>query len=105
MSEDGKIGGKITYENKIGIHGRTKEEMIESGRKCGYRTYELGIGIHGQSKEQMTENGRKGGKIGGKNVASQKWLCLETGHITNAGALTNYQRNRGIDTSKRKRIS
>jgi hypothetical protein len=116
MSEDGKRGGKITYENKIGIHGRTKEEMIENGRKCGNRTYELGIGIHGQSKEQMTENGRKGGKIGGKlgskedkskaakKANSQRWICLETGYVSNAGGLSNYQRVRGIDTSKRKRI-
>lgn len=116
MSEDGKIGGRITYENKIGIHGRTKEEMTENGRKCGYRTYELGIGIHGQSKEQMTENGRKGGKIGGKlgskedkskaakKANSQRWICLETGYVSNAGGLSNYQRVRGIDTSKRKRI-
>ena len=116
MSEDGKRGGRITYENKIGIHGRTKEEMTENGRKCGYRTYELGIGIHGQSKEQMTENGRKGGKIGGKlgskedkskaakKANSQRWICLETGYVSNAGGLSNYQRVRGIDTSKRKRM-
>lgn len=48
----------------------------------------------------MTENGKKGGKISG----SQKWICLETGYVSNPGALTNYQRARGIDTTKRKRI-
>jgi hypothetical protein len=34
----------------------------------------------------------------------QKWKCIETGFITNAGNLTKYQRARGIDTSKRIRI-
>jgi hypothetical protein len=105
MSEDGKRGGKKSYELKIGIHGRTKEQMIENGRKCGNRTYELGIAIHGQSKEKMTENGRRGGKIGGKKTGSQKWMCLETGFITNAGALSNYQKKNGIDTTKRVRVS
>ena len=45
-----------------------------------------------------------GGLIGGKTTSSQRWECLETGFITNAGNLTKYQRARGIDTSKRKRI-
>jgi len=37
--------------------------------------------------------------------AYQKWKCLETGFITNAGNLTQYQRAKNIDTSKRIRIS
>jgi len=95
---------KKSYELKIGIHGRTKDQMVENGRKCGNRTYELGIGIHGQSKEKMTENGRRGGKIGGKKTSSQRWMCLETGFITNAGALSNYQKKNGIDITKRVRV-
>jgi hypothetical protein len=31
----------------------------------------------------------------------KRWKCLETGFITNAGALSRYQRARGIDTLKR----
>jgi hypothetical protein len=117
MSEDGKQGGKKSYKLKIGIHGRTKEQMVENGRKCGNRAYELGIGIHGQSKEKMTENGRRGGKIGGKlgskedkskaakKANSQRWMCLETGYVSNSGGLSNYQKKRDIDTSKRVRVS
>jgi hypothetical protein len=97
----GKITGRKTYELGIGIHGRTKDEMVESGRKLGKmygnHNYELGIGIHGRTKEKRTEDCKKG--------ANQKWLCLETGYVTNAGALTNYQRKRGIDTSKRKQVA
>jgi hypothetical protein len=96
----GKISGKLTYELGIGIHGLTKEQIIENGKISGKLTYELGIGVHGLTAEQRTQNGKKGGSISGK----QKWKCLETGFITNAGNLTKYQRARGIDTSKRIRL-
>ena len=42
--------------------------------------------------------------MGGKVSSAQKWKCLETGHISNAGGLARYQKAKGIDTSKRKRI-
>lgn len=127
LSNAGKIGGPKSYELGLGVHGRTKEQMTEDGKKGGYITgpkvYELGIGIHGRTKEQMTEDGKKGtqrakelgvGLYGltteqrsetAKKVNSQKWMCLETGFITNAGTLSRYQKARDIDTSKRVRIS
>jgi len=109
----GKQGGKKIKELGLGIHGRTKEQMTEDARKGGKisgkingkKAKELGLGIHGLSLEQTIENGRKGGKSASKITNSQKWKCTETGHITNAGALTNYQRKRGIDTTNRRRIS
>jgi hypothetical protein len=55
------------------------------------------VGVHSLTTEQRSETGKK--------VASQKWECLETGFITNAGNLTKYQRKRGIDTSKRVKVS
>lgn len=36
---------------------------------------------------------------------SQKWMCLETGHISTAGGLHAYQRSRGVDTSRRVKVS
>jgi hypothetical protein len=56
------------------------------------------------TEEEKRINAVKGGKVAGKLTISQKWVCLETGHITNAGALTNYQKAKNIDTSKRKRL-
>jgi hypothetical protein len=84
--------GKKSYELGLGAHKRTKEQMIEQGKKL----YELRLGVHARTKEEMIEQGKK--------ISSQKWQCTETGHITNAGALTAYQRKRGIDTTKRIRI-
>jgi hypothetical protein len=89
--------GKKTCENKVGIFSQTKEQLKENGRKTGIMCKELSIGICGISTEQRSETGKK--------VASQRWECTETGFVTNAGNLTQYQKARGIDTSKRKRIS
>jgi hypothetical protein len=50
-----------------------------------------------KTPEQRSEASRKGN--------AQKFQCTETGYITNAGALSKYQKARGIDTSKRKKLS
>jgi hypothetical protein len=153
--------GKKTYELGIGVHGRTKEEMIEHGKKFGkkagkkaaqinkengtavfgltfeerseagkkgaLKTMEKGTGLFGMSPEKRSESVKKGalktmqnaagihsmslkekseaGKKGAKNTNSQKWMCTETAFVTTPGNLSKYQKARGIDTSKRKRIS
>ena len=53
-------------------------------------------GIFTQTKEERSKRTTQ--------TNYQKWMCLETGFITNAGNLSQYQKARGIDTSKRKRI-
>jgi hypothetical protein len=100
LSETGKLGGSISYKMKVGIHGMSMEEKIEIGRKNGLESRKNNIGIFSRTPEQHSKHSSKGGK----NTNSQKWECLETGYITNAGALSHYQKKRGIDTSKRKRI-
>ena len=122
-SENGKKNGKKCYELGIGVHGRTEEKKCEDGKKGGAIAYEMGVGIHDRTKEQRSEDARKGGlkckenKTGVCGISPeeqsirmsktnlQKWMCTETGFITNAGNLTKYQKRNGIDTSKRKRIS
>ena len=129
--ENGKKGGKISgqkhKENGTGVCGRSKEKMSEDGKGATERARELGVGLYGLSSKEKSEAGKIGGKkikelgIGifgmspeerkkvssksGKEVGKQKWMCLETGFITTPGALGRYQKARGIDTSKRKRIS
>jgi general stress protein YciG len=115
--EIGRKSGKKSKELGTGIFALTKEErkIISSnggkkggskgGKKGGKKTYELGVGLYAISPEEKVEICRRGGKAAGKITSSQKWKCLETGFITNPGNLTKYQRKRGIDTSKRVRIS
>ena len=97
--------GKDAHKNKIGIHSYTFEERSEIGKKYGKsgskKAKELGVGIFSMSEYELSN----AGKIGSKNTNSQKWQCLETGFISNSGALTWYQRKRGIDTSNRIRLS
>jgi hypothetical protein len=109
QQEAGKKGGLSHKQNGTGFFKLTKEERSELSKECGKKggkiSKELGKGIHGRTKEQMTEDGKRGGVIGGKNASSQKWICTETGFITNSGCLSQYQKARGIETSKRVRIS
>jgi hypothetical protein len=87
---------KKTFMEKKGVHSLTKEETTKNAIKGGKRAKELGVGIHAQTKEERSERCRRNNY--------QKWMCLETGFITNAGTLSRYQTARGIDTSKRVRL-
>jgi hypothetical protein len=78
MSEDGKKAGKIS----------------------GQKHKENKTGVCGRSKEKMSEDGKKGGRIS----CSQVWECTITGHRSNPGGLSTFQKRRGIDTSMRIRI-
>lgn len=168
FAENGRKNGKRNYELGIGVHALSKEEKTNIGIRGGNRAYELGVGIHALTPEQKGEAGKIGGKIGGKvsgnknkelgrgycglskeerskygkiggkisgsmvgpqnkklnrgicgmskeeksdagkrgskNTNSQKWICTETGFISTPGPLTHYQKKRGIDISKRKKL-
>jgi hypothetical protein len=122
-SELGRKNALKTKENGTGLFSQTPEEWSENSRKIGLRHKENGTGLFSLTDEQKSELGRRNGlqhKENGTSIFSftpeqrselgrktctQKWECLETGFTTNPGNLTHYQKKRGIDTSKRKRIS
>lgn len=108
LSEYGKVGAKIVVENKLGVHGCSSDKLKEWGYKggkiSGKKCKENKTGIFSLDEYQMKEIRSIGGKIGGEKTSTQKWICLVTGFICNAGGLTNYQRKRGIDTSLRKKL-
>lgn len=134
LSDNGKKGTRIQKESKVGLFSLTETQRSENGKKyggiggkkSGNMSKELNTGICGLSIEQRVENGKKYGSIGGniskelglgicgltteerreiaRKTNSQKWQCLETGYISTPSGLTRYQRNRGIDTSKRIRL-
>ncbi len=129
--KSGEIGGKKAgaqnRELKRGICGRSKEKMTADGKKGGTASIkkqrELGIGVFALPFEQRSSNGKKGNQTNkkngtgiysltfedrsniAKNVNSQRWMCTETGHISNAGGLSRYQNANGIDATKRVRLS
>ena len=85
-------------EQKLGVYS------LEVQVNGGLESYRQKKGLHAPGVVTF-ETCQAGGKVGGKTTASQKWRCLVTGHITNAGALTAFQRHRNIDTTLRERIS
>jgi hypothetical protein len=69
-----KRGAKTIVENKLGIHSRTREQIIKDGNKGRETQKRLGTGVYGLSPEIRTENGKK---LGQRN--------LQTGHIQKLG--------------------
>ena len=96
-SERSRKTGLKHYENCTGLFSLTPEERSELGRRSGLKAKENGTGIHAMTLEQRREHCN--------NTLRQKWMCLETGFVTNSGCLTLYQRKRGIDISKRVKVS
>ena len=99
--------------------GKTPEQRSEAARKA-YANMTLEqrseLGRKGQANrtlEQRSEAARKGHANMTPEQRSElarkrntvKFQCTETGFITNAGSLSSYQKKRGIDTSKRIRLS
>lgn len=58
----GSIGGKVQYENKIGIHGLSFDERSRRSREIGLKHKENKTGYCGLSFEERSEYGKIGGK-------------------------------------------
>lgn len=102
----GGLTNKLLHqENKTGYYAPKSRK--KSGKTRGLsgscaKAGAIGGSISGKkrSKEQMSKMGREGAKA----LHSQRWQCLETGYVSNAGGLSRYQVKRGIPIHKRKRI-
>jgi len=95
-SKNSKKTAIKNVENKVGLFSQNKEQLIENGKKGGKKCKELGLGVFSQTLEQMKENGKK--------TNAQRWECCETGYVSTPAGLSQYQKKRGIDTSKSNRI-
>jgi hypothetical protein len=106
--ENGIKGGNSTKRRKKGIFTLTSKELSNNAKKSHKIQKKNKTGLFGMTAEEKSNAGKVGGKLGGKfgskNTNSQKWICLETGFISNPGALSVYQKNRNIDIKKRKRL-
>jgi hypothetical protein len=98
--ETAKKYGEENVELKRGVFGMTDEELYHSRKRGGDKNRDDGIGMFKMSVEEKMKKNKKAGK----STSSQKWMCEETGYISTPGGLSSYQKKRGIDTSKRKRI-
>ena len=83
-----KKGIKTQIKNKIGLHSRTKEKIIEDGNKGRETQKRLKLGFYGLPEKIRKENGKNLGK---RNI--------ETGHIQKLGKEYGrlcYENNKGI---------
>ncbi len=125
LRNGGRTAGKRCKEEKLGIFGMTQEQNDITRKKAHNTQKQMGIGFYGNNKEFKIKNGQKSGsdnvvmkrgcfsldkekrtfvsKNAAKKTNSQKWECAETGYVSNSGGLSNYQKARGIDTSKNNR--
>jgi len=98
LSEEERVENAIkNYNNGGGLATLTLDQRWEYGEKGRETQKEYNLGLYSISKENRSKTA--------KSVNSQKWQCMETGYITNSGALSTYQKVRGIDTSKRIRLN
>jgi hypothetical protein len=90
---------------------KTSEQRSESAKKGQakltpqQRSERARKGRASLTQKQRSGIARKAGLKGGVITSNQRWQCTETGFITNAGNLSRYQKKRGIDTSKRIKLS
>ncbi len=80
------------------MEGRARGGRHPANQKTKDAVRQTGLSNRGR-KHKTTHNNQA------KVTNSQKWECLVTGKITTSGALSNYQKHRGIDVTLRKRVS
>jgi hypothetical protein len=99
LSEKGRRAGKAS------VAGLSPEELKQRCLRAGNapRVNPLKPG-HRVGSAPASEKQKETARRNATERAKERWVCLETGHISNPVALTRYQKNRNIDTSKRKRI-
>ncbi len=98
----------------------SREQFQEMGRKSCEVQKQRGIGLYSLSFEDRSRMAKKARetltsqnpdlyaeilKKGGEAANRQRHVCLETGHISTPAGLSNYQRHRGIDLSRRSQLS
>ena len=119
------LAGKITKEQAIfeaqSMGGRKAVKLLQGWwkrqdpQKIAEITSKAGkIGgvsnLHDGTSRQLHlqriagSGGKAAAGRGAKKANAQKWRCTVTGHVTNAGALSRYQKARGIDTILRERL-
>ena len=74
----GGMNGRKIFEQKIGVHGRSLEQMREDGRKAGSlsgpKNFRSGLGIHAQTHEQKVELGREAALTRGEVIWTDREL-------------------------------
>lgn len=101
-----KNGGRKNVEQKLGIHGRSKEQMSRDARKGnpkpgGMRAKELGAGFFSRSDEERTGDRQRAAA----STNAQIWQSLIDGFTGSASGVSKHNKAKGWDPRERVRIA
>ena len=77
----------------LGAKMQPREAKVLGGKNGGKSCYEQRKGMFSLTKEERQHRAKKS--------SNKKWRCLETGFISTTSGIAKYQKNRGIDPSRR----
>ncbi len=83
---------------------KVREVASTAGKVGGKSDLLDGTSRHDHLKSIAGSGGKAAAGRGARKANAQQWRCTETGYITNAGALSRYQKARGINTNLREQL-
>ena len=111
-SKGGSIGGKCPWWTNL-VTGEVKRDWESPGSDWVNRREIHWSPNKNKTDQEVLDHCRRMNKLiskkslvkGGNITCNSKWMCLQTGYITNAPALATYHKNRGIDKSRRTKLT
>ena len=111
-SAAGAIGGKCPWWTNLET-GEVKRAWESPGKDWVNKREIYWSPQKNQTPEEILEHCRRMNSLiprecivkGGQVTGNDKWMCLQTGYITNAPALASYHQRRGIDKSRRVKLT
>ena len=99
LCEIGKLNGKKTYENKLGMFSYTKEERIQISKNAGSKARDMGVGIHALTNEEKSFYGKIGGDMRAKQLEKSFTVLSPNGVVYDEINLTQFCKKHNLTTS------
>ena len=111
-AQGGSIGGKCPWWTNL-VTGQVKRAWESTGSNWVNKRQIHWSGNKNKTDQEILEHCRRINKLiprecivkGGQVTGNDKWMCLETGYITNAPALAGYHKRNEIDKSRRVKLT
>jgi hypothetical protein len=108
----GSIGGTCPWWTNL-VTGEVKRSWESPGKDWVNKRTIYWDPNKGKTQQEILEHCQAMNKLiskeslvkGGVTTGNDKWMCLQTGYITNAPALANYHKRNGIDKSRRIKLT
>jgi hypothetical protein len=101
-------GGKRVFELKVGLGALTKQQLSDQGSLPWWYNPLTSETTRSDTSPGENWEQRRGPMFWTKpyeNVNVDKYICLQTGYISTAAGVAAWQKKRGIDSSKRTKLT